>query len=90
MATVKERLDKHDREIAAIRGLLKEGFRIGRGVSEAHPLETRRDLRTLGPGSVIDAGLRTGCPRSDPARQELLPGDSEILQLATQEGGRRR
>jgi hypothetical protein len=39
MATVKERLDKHDKQLAAIRDLLKEGFRL--------MIETRKDLRTL-------------------------------------------
>ena len=38
-ATTKERLDKHDREIAAIRKLILEGMRL--------TVDTRKDLRTL-------------------------------------------
>jgi hypothetical protein len=34
-----ERLDKHDREIAAIRALIQEGKRLG--------VETRKDLRAI-------------------------------------------
>ncbi|HXK05793.1 MAG TPA: hypothetical protein VMS37_25555 [Verrucomicrobiae bacterium] len=37
--TVKERLDQHDRQIAAIRGLIHEGMRL--------VVQTRRDLRKL-------------------------------------------
>jgi hypothetical protein len=44
--TVKERLDKHDKQIAAIRDLVKEGMRM---VVETRrlALETRKDLREL-------------------------------------------
>ncbi len=38
-ATTKERLDKHDRQIAAIRDLIKEGMRL--------VVETRKYFRTL-------------------------------------------
>ena len=38
-ATTKERLDKHDRQIAAIRELIHEGMRL--------MIDTRKDLRTL-------------------------------------------
>jgi len=34
-----ERLDRHDRQIAAIRALAQEGMRLG--------IETRRDIRAL-------------------------------------------
>jgi hypothetical protein len=37
--TTKERLDKHDRQIAAIRILIQEGMRL--------VVETRKDLRTV-------------------------------------------
>ncbi len=37
--TVAQRLDQHDRQIAAIRGLVQEGMRLA--------VETRKDLRTL-------------------------------------------
>lgn len=37
--TTKERLDKHDRQIAAIRALIQEGMRL--------VIETRKDLRTV-------------------------------------------
>ncbi len=37
--TVKERLDRHDRQIAAIRDLLHEGMRL--------VVQTRKDLRVL-------------------------------------------
>jgi hypothetical protein len=37
--TTKERLDKHDRQIAAIRDLVQEGMRL--------VIQTRRDFRTL-------------------------------------------
>lgn len=39
MATTKERLDKHDRQVAAIRDLVHEGMRL--------VVETRKDLRAL-------------------------------------------
>jgi len=44
--TVAERLDKHDRQIASIRDLVKEGIKM---VVETRrlALETRRDLREL-------------------------------------------
>jgi hypothetical protein len=37
--TVTERLDKHDKQIAAIRGLVQEGMRL--------VVETRKDMRKL-------------------------------------------
>jgi low affinity Fe/Cu permease len=37
--TTKEHLDKHDRQIAAIRALLQEGMRL--------MVETRKDLRAV-------------------------------------------
>jgi len=37
--TTKERLDKHDQQIAAIRALIHEGMRL--------VVETRKDIRTL-------------------------------------------
>jgi hypothetical protein len=37
--TTKEHLDKHDRQIAAIRALLQEGMRL--------MIETRKDLRAI-------------------------------------------
>jgi len=36
---ITERLDRHDRQIAAIRGLVQEGMRL--------VIETRKDLRTV-------------------------------------------
>jgi len=39
VATTKERLDKHDRQVAAIRDLVHEGMRL--------VVETRKDLRAL-------------------------------------------
>jgi len=44
--TVTERLDKHDKQIASIRDLVKEGIKM---VLETRrlALETRRDLREL-------------------------------------------
>jgi hypothetical protein len=44
--SVAERLDKHDRQIASIRDLVKEGMRM---VVETRrlALETRKDLRSL-------------------------------------------
>jgi hypothetical protein len=44
--TVTERLDKHDRQIASIRDLVKEGIKM---IVETRrlALETRRDLREL-------------------------------------------
>ena len=38
-ATTTDRLDRHDRQIAAIHGLIREGMRL--------VLETRKDLRAL-------------------------------------------
>lgn len=38
-ADTKEGLDKHDRQIAAIRELIREGMRLG--------IETRKDFRVL-------------------------------------------
>jgi len=37
--TTKERLDRHDRQIAAIRALIQDGMRL--------VIETRKDMRTL-------------------------------------------
>lgn len=37
--SAKQRLDKHDRQIAATRDLIREGKRLG--------LETRKDIRAL-------------------------------------------
>jgi hypothetical protein len=44
--TVTERLDKHDRQVASIRDLVKEGIKM---IVETRrlALETRRDLREL-------------------------------------------
>ena len=39
MASTKDRLDKHDREIAAIRTLIREGMHL--------MVETRKDFRIL-------------------------------------------
>ncbi len=39
MGKTQERLDKHDKQIAAIRDLVKEGMRL--------MIETRKDLRAL-------------------------------------------
>jgi hypothetical protein len=39
MATTKERLDRHDKQIAAIRALVQEGMRL--------MVETRKDIRAL-------------------------------------------
>ena len=39
MATVTERLDKHDRQIAAIRVLVQEGMRL--------VVQSRKDIRDL-------------------------------------------
>ena len=51
MATLPEGLDKHDRQIAAIRDLVHEGMRM--------MIETRRDLRALAAAQKkTDASLR--------------------------------
>jgi len=39
LATVKERLDKHDRQIAAMRDLVREGMQL--------VMENRKDIRAL-------------------------------------------
>ena len=46
MATAKDRLDQHDRQIAAIRALVKQGIQM---VVETRriALETRKDLREI-------------------------------------------
>ena len=44
--TVKERLDKHDAEIAAIRKLIQTGMKMMVRVQELQ-VETRQDLRAL-------------------------------------------
>jgi hypothetical protein len=44
--TAKERLDKHDREIAAIRKLVQTGMKMIVRI-EALQMETRKDLREL-------------------------------------------
>ena len=41
-----ERLDKHDRQIAAIRNMLQEGFRLDLEERRAR-IEFRKDLRSL-------------------------------------------
>ena len=46
MAKTKERLDKHDREIAAIRTLLKQGMRLVVDIGTAQE-RTERNLQTL-------------------------------------------
>jgi len=56
--TVTERLDKHDKQIASIRDLVKEGVKM---VVETRrlALETRRDLRELAAAQKrTDASLR--------------------------------
>ena len=56
--TVTERLDKHDKQIASIRDLVKEGIKM---VLETRrlALETRRDLRELAAAQKrTDASLR--------------------------------
>jgi hypothetical protein len=56
--TVTERLDKHDKQIASIRDLVKEGIKM---VVETRrlALETRRDLRSLAAAQKrTDASLR--------------------------------
>ena len=51
MSKVQERLDKHDKQIAAIRDLVKEGMRL--------MIETRKDLRTLAAAQKrTDASLK--------------------------------
>ena len=58
--TVTERLDKHDKQIASIRDLVKEGIRM---VVETRrlALETRKDLRELAAAQKrTDASLRPG------------------------------
>ena len=44
--TVTERLDKHDRQIASIRDLVKEGIKMVVEIRNL-TLETRKDLRKL-------------------------------------------
>jgi hypothetical protein len=44
--TVAERLDKHDRQIASIRDLVKEGIKMVVEIRNL-TLETRKDLRKL-------------------------------------------
>jgi len=46
MATVKERLDKHDKQIASMRNLLEGGIEMVVEIRRL-TLETRRDLRAL-------------------------------------------
>ncbi|HTR39774.1 MAG TPA: hypothetical protein VMH80_28065 [Bryobacteraceae bacterium] len=46
MAKAQERLDKHDREIAAIRTLLKQGMRLVVDIGTAQK-RTERNLQTL-------------------------------------------
>ena len=56
--TVTERLDKHDKQIASIRDLVKEGIKM---VLETRrlALETRRDLRELAAAQKrTDSSLR--------------------------------
>ena len=45
-ASTKERLDKHDREIAAIRTLLREGMRLVVDTRK-EMFQMRKDMRTL-------------------------------------------
>jgi hypothetical protein len=54
MATTRERLDKHDREIAAIRKLIHEGMRIVVQLGTAQK-RTEQKLQTL-----IDTLQRSG------------------------------
>ena len=46
MATVKERLDKHDRQIAAITALMKQGMRM-LNENQRLTLEMRKELKAL-------------------------------------------
>ncbi len=48
--TVKERLDRHDRQIAAIRDLLHEGMRL--------VVQTRKDFRVLATAQVALAAAQ--------------------------------
>jgi hypothetical protein len=54
--TVTQRLDQHDKQIAAIRDLVKEGIKM---VPETRrlALETRKDLRELAAQKRTDASL---------------------------------
>ena len=58
MATAKEGLDKHDREIAAIRTLLREGMRLVVDTRK-QMFEMRKDMRVLAAAqSLTDKALR--------------------------------
>ena len=61
MGTTQERLDKHDKQTAAIRDLLKEGMRL--------MIETRKDLRAL---AVAQKKTEANLQRTDLNLQALI------------------
>jgi hypothetical protein len=61
MTKTVKRLDKPDKQIAAIRDLVKEGMRLG--------IETRKDLRTL---AAIQKRTEVNLQRTDAKLETLL------------------
>jgi len=59
--TTKEHLEKHDRQIAAIRELIHEGMRL--------VIETRKDIRTL---AAAQARTQAAQARTDASLKALI------------------
>src|ERR1035441_10760892 len=70
--TVTERLDKHDRQIASMRDLVKEGMKMVVEIRNL-TLETRKDLRKLAAMQLAtgEAQKRTDASRSEEHTSEL-------------------
>jgi len=61
MATAKERLDKHDKQIAAIRSLVHEGMRL--------VVQTRKDIHKL---STLQIATAEAQKRTEASLQALI------------------
>jgi hypothetical protein len=63
MMTTKERLDKHDKQIASIRALIHEGMRL--------VVETRKDIRTL---AIMQQATATAQKSTEASLKALIDG----------------
>ena len=66
--TVTERLDKHDKQIAALRDLVKEGIKMVVEIRHL-TLETRKDLRKLAAMQLATAAAQE---RTDASLRALI------------------
>ena len=66
--TVNERLDRHDRQIAALRDLVREGVKMVVEIRHL-TLETRKDLRKL---AAMQLATAEGLKRTDESLHALI------------------